>query len=214
MSFRESPLCGNFLMLRTPVTIDGKPAQAVCDDRGWLTLSNGSPSVGVTFDSFVQDIDEVLKNHGMEGISNYWCTEAPLFQVKASSPEDVKCLLNLQGKIQEEMQSRVASKLAQTLPPSDPPPSLQVEVCPEVYVMIPDYRRMDGKLIPVKEETITSCMSLCAENGLLGFGARFMALYRNPAMEDRGTVEPLNRGHFATAAFVLSSEVVLFSEVA
>ena len=27
------------------------------------------------------------------------------------------------------------------------------------------------------------------------------------------TVEPLNRGHFGTAAFVLSSEVVLFSEV-
>ena len=27
------------------------------------------------------------------------------------------------------------------------------------------------------------------------------------------TVEPPNRGHFRTAAFVLSSEVVLFSEV-
>ena len=27
------------------------------------------------------------------------------------------------------------------------------------------------------------------------------------------TVEPPNRGHFGTAAFVLSSEVVLFSEV-
>ena len=187
MSFRESQLCGNFLMLRTPVTIDGKPAQAVCDDRGWLTLGNGSPSVGVTFDSFVQDIDDVLKNHGMEGISNYWCTEAPLFQVKASSQEDVKCLLKLQRKIQEEMESRVAAKLTQTLLSSDPPPSLHVEVCSEVYVMIPDHRRMDGKLILVKEETITSCMSLCAENGLLDFGVRFTALYRNPAMEDRGS---------------------------
>jgi len=29
----------------------------------------------------------------------------------------------------------------------------------------------------------------------------------------RNTVEPPNRGHFGTAAFVLSSEVVLFSEV-
>ena len=187
MSLNVSPLCGNFLMLRTPVTIDGKPAQAVCDDRGWLTLGNGSPSVGVTFDSFVQDIDDILKSHGMEGISNYWCTEAPLFQVKASSQEDVKCLLNLQEKIQEEMVSRVAAKLAQTMPPSDPPLPPHVEVCPEVYLMIPDYRRMDGKLIPVKEETISSCMSLCAENGLLDFGARFMAMYRNPAMEDRGS---------------------------
>jgi len=29
----------------------------------------------------------------------------------------------------------------------------------------------------------------------------------------RNTVEPPNRGHFWTTAFVLSSEVVLFSEV-
>ena len=29
----------------------------------------------------------------------------------------------------------------------------------------------------------------------------------------RNTVEPPNRGHFGTAAFILSSEVVLFSEV-
>jgi len=29
----------------------------------------------------------------------------------------------------------------------------------------------------------------------------------------RYTVEPPNRGHFGTVAFVLSSEVVLFSEV-
>ena len=175
-------------MLSTPITIDGKPVQAVCDDRGWLTLTNGSPSVGVTFDSFIQDIDTTLKDHGMAGISNYWCTEAPLFQVKAFSQEDVKCLLSLQKKIQEEMATKLAAKLAQTLPPSDPSPSPHVEVCAEVYVMIPDYHTIDGKLIPVKEETITSCMSLCAENGLLDFGARFMALHRNPAMEDKGNL--------------------------
>ena len=186
MSFRESPLCGNFLMLCTPVTIDGKPAQAVCDDRGWLTLGNGSPNVGVTFDSFVQDIDEVLKNHGMEGISNYWHTEAPLFQVKATSYEDVRCLLNLNEEIQTEIASRVTAKLAEKLPQSSLPPP-HIEVHPKVYVMIPDYRRMDGKLIPVEEENITPCMSLCAENGLLDFGVRFMAMYRNLAMEDRGS---------------------------
>ena len=31
--------------------------------------------------------------------------------------------------------------------------------------------------------------------------------------DDTYTVEPPNRGHFGTVAFVLSSEVVLFSEV-
>ena len=186
MSLNVSPLCGNFLMLRTPVIIDGKPAQAVCDERGWLTLGSGSPSMGVTFDSFIQDIDEVLKNHGMEGINNYWCEDAPLFQVKASFQEDVKHLLTLKGNIQTEMASRITAKLEEKLPQSGLPLP-HIEVHPKVYVMIPDYRRMDGKLIPVEEETITPCMSLCAENGLLDFGARFMAMYRNPAMEDRGS---------------------------
>ena len=49
MLFNVSPLCENILMLRTPVTICSKPAQAVCDYRGWLIISNGSPNVGVTF---------------------------------------------------------------------------------------------------------------------------------------------------------------------
>jgi len=34
-----------------------------------------------------------------------------------------------------------------------------------------------------------------------------------PPPQNTYTVEPPNRGHFGTAAFVLSSEVVLFSEV-
>ena len=36
-------------------------------------------------------------------------------------------------------------------------------------------------------------------------------MWRGEGVSD--TVEPPNRGHFGTAAFVLSSEVVLFSEV-
>jgi len=37
--------------------------------------------------------------------------------------------------------------------------------------------------------------------------------YLCPSSSSASTVEPPNRGHFGTAAFVLSSEVVLFSEV-
>ena len=190
-------------MLRIPVTIDDKPAQAVCDDKGWLTLSNGSPNVGVTFDSFAQDIDEILKNHGLEGTTNSWCTDTPLFQVQASTWEDVKCLLKLQGKIQKEMASKVAARLEQYLPVSDPPPRPFVKVSPEVYVMIPDYRRMDGKLIPVEEETITSCKDICRENGFLDIGARFMALQKNPTMEDRGITPSYVYSETAMQAFTI-----------
>lgn len=186
MAVRVSPLCGNFLMLHTPFTIDGKPAQAGCDDRGWLTFSTGSPNVGITFDSFTKDIDEVLKNNGMEGISNYWCNEAPLFQIKASSQEDIKKLIRLLDKIRGEMASKIAAKLGEKLPPSDYSIP-HVEVCPEVYIMIPNYHKINVKLLPVKGNTLTMCMSLCAENGLLDFGARFETMHSILTKRDRGS---------------------------
>lgn len=77
--------------------------------------------------------------------------------------------------------------MAKKLPTSNPPPTPSVEVCPEVYVMIPDYRKIEGKFIAVRKETVTACMSLCAENGLLDFGVRVIAWHRSPTLEDRGS---------------------------
>ena len=47
---------------------------------------------------------------------------------------------------------------------------------------------------------------------LCGFTSVMWTLVHSMLAEGT-TVEPPNRGHFGTAAFVLSSEVVLFSEV-
>ena len=55
----------------------------------------------MTFDSLATDVNVVLKQYGLHGVSNYWCEEVPLFELKVSSHshDDIKKLFEFEGKI-------------------------------------------------------------------------------------------------------------------
>lgn len=179
----------SFFLLRTPVVINGQQATVGSDEKGWLTLNCRYPAVGVTFDSLITDINVILQTHGMENVTNYWCEEVPLFEVKLSSQKDLKQLLSLEDKIKEDLASKIATRMSTQLhscDPSVPPPGLSVLVQPQVYLLIPDSQCKDGKVIKVTKENMATCITLCAESDLLNFGALFRAYKNNPDRADKG----------------------------
>lgn len=183
----------NFFLLRTEVVINGQLAEVGCDSKGWLTLNSYNPKVAVTFDSLVTDVNEVLRRHGMEGVTNYWCEKVPLFEVKISSKGDLKRLLHLRHKLKDKLASKIATRMMaqlQSLDHSVPPPSLQILVQPQVYLLIPDSDRKDGRVIEVTEDTTESCMSLCisADNKVFTFQSLFRDLHANPPRIDKGNL--------------------------
>ena len=181
----------NFFLLRTEVVINGQCAVIGTDEKGWLTLNSRYPQVGVTFDSLVTDVNEVLQRHGMEAVTNYWCEEFPLFELKVSSQDSLKKFLRLEGKIKEELASKIASRMmAQLQSPerSILSPSLHVLVQPRVYLLVPDYTTKNGKTIQIKKENVTASMTLFGDSSMFDFGALFRALRTNPTMEDTGIV--------------------------
>ena len=181
----------NFFLLRTEVVINGQCAVIGTDEKGWLTLNSRYPQVGVTFDSLVTDVNEVLQRHGMEAVTNYWCEEMPLFELKVSSRDSLKKFLRLEGKIKEELASKIASRMMAQLQSPDRSilsPSLHVLVQPRVYLLIPDYTTKNGKTIQIKKENVTASMTLFGDSSMFDFGALFRALRTNPTMEDTGIV--------------------------
>ena len=190
MEKHKSPICGNFILLRTTFTIDGNPVKAK-NDKGFLTLCSESSNASVSFESFLQDVDDVLQSRGLGGVSNYWCQieKTPFFELKVTSTKDLKTLL----KSRQEIQNGLASKISTQLTPgSNTTPSVGVEC--KTYVLIPDYSKMDGKVIPVTEETLTSCMALCIQNGVFDFTARLVGQCLNPgALIDTGENSNMGR---------------------
>lgn len=92
----------NFFLLKTPLIMNGQPAQITTED-GYLTLSCRNPSVCITFDSLITEVDAVVKKYGLEGVSNYWFEEVPLFELQLSSPDGLRKFLRLQEKVQNNL---------------------------------------------------------------------------------------------------------------
>lgn len=181
----------NLFLLRTEVVINGQCAVIGADEKGWLTLNSRYPQVGVTFDSLVTDVNDVLQRHGMEAVTNYWCEEMPLFELKVSSQDSLKRFLRLEEKIKEELASKIASRMTAQLQSPDSSilsPSLHVLVQPRVYLLVPDYTTSNGKTIPIKKENITASMKLFGDSNVFDFGALFRAARTNPTMEDTGII--------------------------
>ena len=180
----------NFFLLRTVVLVNGQPAQVGVNENGWLTLNCRNRSVGVTFDSLVTDLSEVLQQHGLPAVSNYWCEEVPLFELKVPSQNELQKLLNLEGKIRKELALKINSRMRaelESLASAGPPPDLHVLVEPQLYLIIPDHTHMDGKPIRIENKNFAECMTLFGESGVFNFGAVFRALRDNPERQDTGT---------------------------
>ena len=179
----------NFFLLRTEIVVNDQQAQVEINEEGWLTLNCRNPKVGVTFDSLVTDVNEVLQQHGLHGVSNYWCEEVPLFELKGTSPEELEKLLGLEGEIQGQLALKIYKRMKDVhSTATDSSPDLHILVYPQLYLLIPDYAHMDGRPIHINKGNFSECMALFGESRLFDFGAVFRASRTNQSKEDTGMI--------------------------
>ena len=177
----------NFFLLRTKISINGELAQVGVDERGWLTLNSRDQEVSVTFDSLVTDVNDVLQQHGLHGVSNYWCEEVPLFELRGTSQDELKTFLKVEGKIRRQLGQKIQTRMNTILEErASFSLDLTVVVEPELYLIIPDQGSKDGKPIQITKENFSECMALFGRSKLFDFGSIFRAARANPRREDTG----------------------------
>jgi len=120
-----------------------------------------------------------------------------LFKIKVFSNDDLMKLISLERKIKRHLSSRIGARMTvelQSWGPDNcvPPPSLHVQVEPQVFLLIPNYHTNDGKIIQVTKNNVPSCMALFLESEVFNFGALFRASRVNSTMEDYGKKVILN----------------------
>ena len=171
------------------MVINGQQALIVSDGEGWLALNCRYPEVGVSFDSLVTDVNEIMYRHGMKAVIEYLHGEVPLFKIKVTSKKDLEKLVSLERKIKRDLASRIAACMTAELDHGASLSSLHVQVEPQVYLLIPDYVIKGVKIIRVTKDNIPLCMALFQESKVFDFDAAFRASRVNSTMEDKGKNE-------------------------
>ena len=181
----------NLFVLRVPLIINGQPAQ-ITSDKGHLTIGSRYPPVSITFNSLTATVDTLVKKYGAEGVSNYWCENVPLFELKLSSQNHLRRLLRSEGKMQNELASSVAAVLAQ----QQKSPDLEVVYAhTEVYMLTPRPETKDAHVIRVSsEEDLARCTTIWKESEVFNFEVLFRAFRM-----DRNTIS--NQGKTKTGYY-------------
>lgn len=154
--------------------MNSQPAQITFED-GHLTLSCRYPPVSITFDSLVTEVDAVVKKYGLDGVSNYWCEEVPLFELKLTSQgqNGLRKFYHLQDQVQDELASRIAATLAQRQQSVDP---IAVYAHTEVHMVTPCPERKDAEVLLVTPDNLDTCTTVWRESEVFDFSAVYRTL--------------------------------------
>ena len=162
----------NIFLLRVHLTINDQPGQISISNDGHLTIGCRYPPVSITFDSLTTEVETIVKKYGVKGVSNYWCEDVALFELRLSSHDNLKKFLHSEEKVQKELESRLTAVLVQQQRSPEP---VAVYAHTEVYMLTPRPESNDARIVRVSSENLATCTTLWRESEVFNFGALFRA---------------------------------------
>ena len=138
-----------FFVLRVSVIINGQPAQIGPNEQGWLTLRCSTTNASITFNDLYTKITAVMQKYGGIHISNYWCDSTPLFQLNVSSTDSLQKLLKSKSKLQKELTAQMSQLFKKN----------QVQLQPQVFLILPSGSSSDGKVVNVTIDNAAQSMA-------------------------------------------------------
>ncbi len=178
----------SFFLVRTGLSISEQPAE-IERSSGELTLCCRSPRLSIPFPSIYSEVEDTLKKHGVGRVSNFFCEDAPLFQVRFDSEYNLTKFLRLRSKVQNELTSLFSATIselqAKTSPdfPSQPVP---VAVHIEIFLISPEQLTRDARVVNVTLGNCSTCMTLWKESELFDFGSLFQVYRHDPSKLPQG----------------------------
>ena len=149
----------SFFLLRTPVTVNGQPAQLEWSSGGELTLSCRYPKLTLPLHSIRASLQEVVKYHGVFRVGDVCCEQVPLFPVSFSSEYNLTKFLLHKDTIQQQLGSLF--------------PKLPTQVKLQLFLVTPDAVVKDARVMEVTLENHSACMALFKESELFDYWSLF-----------------------------------------
>ena len=149
----------NFFLLRTPVTVNGQPAQVGWSSRGELTLNCRYPNLSLSLHSIRATLEEVVKTHGVSRVGDVCCEQVPLFPVSFSSEYNLRKFLLHRDTVQQQLGSLF--------------PKLPTQVKLQLFLVTPDTVVKDARVMEVTLENHSACMAVFKESEMFDYWSLF-----------------------------------------
>ena len=172
---RFTSLKNAFFLLRVPLTISGQPA-TIGGSQGKLTLTDSEyPDLKITFDTLFKYVSAVVKKYGIS-VTNSWCDDAPLFEIKHSTLEGMKKFIRSAEKVQNELASRISAHFTERPVASHPCTTHPLVMVPtKVFLLTPDPINKNAGLELVTPENLSTCLVQWEESEIFKFADLFRA---------------------------------------
>ena len=152
----------NFFLLRTPVTVNGQPAQVGCSSEGELTLSCRYPNLSLPLHSIRTALEELVKTHVVTRVGDVCCEQVPLFPVSPFSSEyNLRKFLLHRDTVQQQLGSLF--------------PKLPTQVKLQLFLVTPDEVGVDARVMEVTLENHSACMAVFKESEMFDYWSLFRA---------------------------------------
>ena len=151
----------SFFLLRTPVTVNGQPAQVGCSSQGELTLTCRYPNLSLPLYRIQASLAEVVKTHGVSRVGDVCCEQVPLFPVSFSSEYNLRKFLLHRDTVQQQLGSLF--------------PKVPTSVKLQLFLVSPDAVGKDARVMEVTLENHFGCMALLKESEMLDYWSLFQA---------------------------------------
>ena len=153
-----------FFLLRTSVLINGQPAQIAANEQGWMTLRCPTTDAAVTFSDFYTETSAAVKKYSGLHTSNYWCDDAPVFQLNVSSTDSLKKLLSSKSQLQKQLTSNLSRMFKK---------ESQVQLQSDIFLVLPSASDSNGQIVYVTVDNAVECMSQWERSAMFTFQAIF-----------------------------------------
>ncbi len=164
----------SFFLLRVPLMINGQTCAIGCSE-GMLTLNSRYPSLGITFASLIDDVNDVAKKYGISEVTKYWIEDVPLFKLEYSSADGMKKFIHSAEMVQSEIATKISARIAVAsgFTSSHQFNRLPVMAHTEVFLISPELAGKDADLKLVTLENLSACLAKQMESEVFNFGDVF-----------------------------------------
>ena len=186
----------DLFVLKTNVTIGGQTAEIDFSTND-LVLKCRYPPLGFSLNEASAELGALLRKYGVCQVNSVWCEEAPFIQVRAlpstapakqliimsclqvtfPSAHGLETFLNAKDRVEVDLASLFSRHLSQS---AAEPCTLSCEVEMELFLVAPDDKQKDARVISVSSDNCSECLSILKDSSVFEFGSMFRAYHHTP----------------------------------
>ena len=169
----------DFFLLRTRVLVNGENTEIRSVKEGKyegpiLNFRHSGSTIGTKLRLVASTVSPILVQFGAYHVDTFYYEQSPLFHVVFSSESCLRNLILAIGEVKSALEPQLKSLFLKSVPQSESPQQLTVEVEPDLFLISPNRQKTKGaEHYLVTAENCSNFVTHWKDSKLFDFGALY-----------------------------------------